>query len=111
MNVSLDSVDARVIVLPAICLAGRFGQRSSIAAHHFFAALIVFQMVNGETGIGTSRMPIDHNASVTAFITAAGEPIAPASPQPLTPSELCVHGVPSAVSTIKCGRSSARGNA
>ena len=39
---------------------------------------------------------------------AGGEPIAPASPQPFTPSGLCVHGV-TVWSTLKLGRSSARG--
>jgi hypothetical protein len=43
------------------------------------------------------------------LITAGGEPIAPASPQPFTPSGLCVHGVPFAVSTVKFGRSIACG--
>ena len=40
-------------------------------------------------GIGTSRTP---RASVSALMNAAGEPIAPASPQPFTPSGLWVHG-------------------
>jgi hypothetical protein len=44
-----------------------------------------------------------------ALITAGGEPIAPASPQPLTPSGLCVHGEPFAVSTVKSGKSDACG--
>ena len=52
-----------------------------------------------------SLMP---SASVIAFISAAGAPIAPASPQPFTPSGLCVHGV-SLVPTLNDGTSSARG--
>ena len=52
--------------------------------------------------------PAAYSASRIAFITAAGAPIAPASPQPLTPSGLCVHGV-TWVATVKDGRSSARG--
>ena len=44
-----------------------------------------------------------------ALISAAGEPIAPASPHPFTPSGLCEQGVPFIVSTVKLGRSSARG--
>ena len=40
---------------------------------------------------------------------AGGLPMAPASPQPFTPSGLWVQGVPLAVSTTKCGKSSARG--
>ena len=39
---------------------------------------------------------------------AGGEPIAPTSPQPFTPSGLCVHSVVS-VPTVMFGRSSARG--
>ena len=46
--------------------------------------------------------------STTAFMTAAGAPIAPASPQPFTPSTLCVHGT-SVVETLKEGTLSARG--
>ena len=46
-----------------------------------------------------------------ALMTAGGEPMAPASPQPFTPSGLCVQGVPGTVSTVKLGRSSARGMA
>ena len=59
-------------------------------------------------GIGTSGMPI---ASQIALMSAAGAPIAPASPQPFTPSGLCVHGVPGTIPIVKLGRSSARGMA
>ena len=38
--------------------------------------------------------PSGRNALITALIAAAGEPIAPASPQPLTPSGLWVQAVP-----------------
>jgi len=38
-------------------------------------------------------MPSGLSASTTAFMIAAGAPIAPASPQPLTPSGLCVQSV------------------
>ena len=51
------------------------------------------------------RTPI---ASVMAFITAGGAPIAPASPQPLTPSVLWVQGV-SVSATWKLGTLSALG--
>ena len=47
-------------------------------------------------------------ASVIAFITAGGAPIAPASPQPFTPSVLCVQGV-SVSATWKLGTSPALG--
>ena len=53
-------------------------------------------------------MSFTPSASVMAFITAAGAPIAPASPQPFTPSGLCVHGV-SRVSIWNIGTSPARG--
>ena len=43
------------------------------------------------------------SASCTAFINAAGEPIAPASPQPFAPSGLCVHGV-TLVATLNDGK-------
>ena len=59
---------------------------------------MAFHTVCAVAGKGMSLMPIDHSASVIALITAAGAPIAPASPQPLTPSGLCVQGV-SRVST------------
>ena len=38
-------------------------------------------------------MPSGFKASTRALVIAAGAPIAPASPQPFTPSGLCVHGV------------------
>ena len=44
-------------------------------------------------GLAGMSMSLTPSASVIAFITAAGAPIAPASPQPFTPSGLCVHGV------------------
>ena len=47
-------------------------------------------------------------ASVIALMTAGGEPIAPASPQPLMPSGFEGQGV-FEVETLKDGRSSARG--
>jgi len=59
----------------------------------------------GVAGIGMSFTP---RASVIALISAAGEPIAPASPQPFTPSGLWVQGV-SFVPTLNDGTSSARG--
>jgi hypothetical protein len=52
-------------------------------------------------GIST-RTPV---AFVIALMTAAGAPIAPASPQPFTPSELDVQAVPAEVTTSKFGRS------
>ena len=47
-------------------------------------------------------------ALTMALITAGGEPMAPASPHPFTPSGLWVQAV-TVVSTEKLGRSSARG--
>jgi len=52
----------------------------------------------------------DNPSPLIALITAGGEPMAPASPQPFTPSGLCVQGV-TCVSTLKLGKSSARGMA
>ena len=51
------------------------------------------QTLLGVAGMSRSLTPRGASASSTALITAGGEPIAPASPQPLTPSGLCVHGV------------------
>ncbi len=45
---------------------------------------------------------------MTALITVGGAPIAPASPQPFTPSGLCVQAV-TLCATLNDGRSSARG--
>ena len=53
-------------------------------------------------------LTLDDKAQAIALLMAAGAPIAPASPQPLTPSGLCEQGV-SRVSTSKFGRSLARG--
>jgi hypothetical protein len=44
-------------------------------------------------GMSISTMPSGANASTTAFMIAAGAPMAPASPQPLTPSGLCAQSV------------------
>ena len=52
--------------------------------------------------------PREPSAWCTAFITAAGAAIAPASPQPFAPSGLCGQGVVR-VETVKDGTSSARG--
>ena len=42
--------------------------------------------------IWVTSLPAERSASTTALTTAGGEPIAPASPQPFTPSGLWVHG-------------------
>ena len=55
-----------------------------------------------------SVTPSGASASSTALMTAGGEPIAPASPQPLEPIGLWVQGVLS-VSSLNIGKSSARG--
>ena len=44
-------------------------------------------------GMARSRTPSGASASTSAFMTAAGAPIVPASPQPLAPSGLCAHSV------------------
>jgi hypothetical protein len=43
--------------------------------------------------MGDVAVPPRCSASITALTTAGGEPMAPASPQPFTPSGLCVQGV------------------
>src|SRR5450755_38684 len=64
----------------------------------------------GVAGMSRYFTPDPASASCTAFMSAAGAPIAPASPQPLAPSGLCVHGV-TLVDTLNDGRSSDRGMA
>ena len=59
-------------------------------------------------GMSTWFTPRWASASTTALATAAGEPIVPTSPQPLTPIGVCVHGV-LWVAIIMRGRLSARG--
>ena len=71
------------------------GASAGCRARHTFSAVAGIEM----------RTPI---ASVMAFITAGGAPIAPASPQPLTPSVLWVQGV-TVMATWKLGTSSALG--
>src|SRR6266566_491691 len=60
---------------------------------------------SGVAGISSLLLPI---ASVMALMTAAEAPIAPASPQPLTPSGLPGHSVV-VCDSLNDGRSSARG--
>src|SRR5205814_3039574 len=73
-----------------------------------FAAWIASQTRCGVAGMSMYLTFAEARASCTAFISAAGAPIAPASPQPLAPSGLCVHGV-TFVATLKEGRCAARG--
>ena len=76
--------------------------RGALASTAFCAAR---QTTCGVAGMAMSSWP---SASVMALMTAGGRAIAPASPQPLMPSGLDGQGV-SIVSTLKDGRSSARG--
>ena len=62
----------------------------------------------GVAGMSICRTLYSFSASMMALMIAGGEPIAPTSPQPFTPSGLCVHSVIS-VPTVMFGRSSARG--
>src|ERR1700704_6053766 len=68
---------------------------------------IACQTRSGDAGMARLLLPM---ASVMALMTAADAPIAPASPQPLTPSGLPGHSV-MVWETLKDGRSSARGMA
>src|SRR3970282_1830114 len=63
---------------------------------------------SGWGGFSLSRPPSGASASTMALIVAAGAPIAPASPQPLTPSGLWVQGV-SRGPTLNEGTSSGPG--
>src|SRR5580692_10156936 len=78
-------------------------------SHSAARFIIVFcaarQTTCGVAGIATSSWP---SASVIALMTAGGEAIAPASPQPLMPSGLDGQTV-SIVSILNEGRLSARG--
>jgi hypothetical protein len=47
----------------------------------------------GVAGMSMSLTPNGRSASSTALMTAGGEPMAPASPQPLAPSGLWLQGV------------------
>src|SRR3546814_20025771 len=58
------------------------------------ASTIARQTTCGVAGIAMSRTPSGASASSIALITAGGAPIAPPSPQPLTPGGLVVHGTP-----------------
>src|ERR1700722_16169013 len=75
------------------------------AARFTIAFCAARHMTCGVAGIATSSWP---SASVIALMTAGGEAIAPASPQPLMPRGLEGHTV-SIVSILNEGRLSARG--
>src|SRR4029077_19956262 len=74
-------------------------------APYFALPLIACQTRSGVAGISSLLLPI---ASVIALITAADAPIAPASPQPLTPSGLPGQSVV-VCDSLNDGKSSARG--
>ena len=75
------------------------------------AAWIAAQTRDGVSGMSmcSTSIPPPFSASSTALTSAGGEPIAPASPQPFTPSGLWVQGVTHEWSTTKLGTSAARG--
>ena len=64
----------------------------------------------GLSGMSTYVTPSGRSASITALAIAAEEAIVPASPTPLTPSELTGDGV-SVRSVSKLGTSAALGSA
>lgn len=65
------------------------------------------QIRSGVTGISTCAAPAAWSASHTAFMTAAGAPVAAFSPAPFTPSGLSASAIGRS-STSNDGRSSAR---
>src|SRR3546814_4525184 len=72
------------------------------------AARIADHTRSGVAGMSMSRTPSGARASSTALITAGGAPMAPASPQPFTPSGLVAQRVGLMANPTR-GRSSARG--
>ena len=72
-------------------------RRRQIAAYSAAArpwcCWIVRHSRSGVAGISICRTPNGFSASTIALAIAAGAPIAPASPQPLTPNGLCVQKV------------------
>src|SRR5215207_6211726 len=107
---------------PTLCLSGEgsSGRReappeddgSGGAPHCVYSATIGIRAfcaarhtACGVAGMAMSSWP---RASVSALITAAGEAMAPASPQPLIPSGFEGQGVV-VIPTSKDGRSTARG--
>src|SRR5277367_5316306 len=99
-----DFVEARGLVI------GEFVHLGSpySAASGWRCCWITRHSFSGVAGMSKCRTPSGFSASTRALVIAAGAPIAPASPQPLTPSGLCVHRV-TLVDNAKAGRSSARG--
>src|SRR3954464_3601112 len=75
-----------------------------------YALLQARQTFSEVTGMSIEVTPRGSSACKTALTKAAGPAIAPASPQPLTPSGLFLQGVVSDSMRIS-GRSSARGRA
>ena len=65
----------------------------------------------GVNGMSTPRTPTEPSASIMALVMAAGAPMVPDSPQPLTPEGLWVQGWVSSVAVMKSGSTSARGMA
>src|SRR6185503_9109517 len=81
---------ARAVNRPAASSLSRAAGRLAVAIHMKPAqragmAFAARQTFSGVAGMSKALTP---SASVIAFITAAGDAIAPASPQPFTPSGL-----------------------
>ena len=72
------------------CLVHVFLLYSAASA---WASLIARHTFSGDAGIDMSVTPSGDSASMTALISAGGDAMAPASPQPLTPRSLCVQAV------------------
>ena len=66
---------------------------SNIAQNAYFTPLSAFHIFSGVTGMSMLVIPLDQRASMTAFTTAVGAAIVPASPIPFAPIGLCGDGV------------------
>src|SRR5262249_59554992 len=91
-------------------ITGRQNQRVKLGAlAHTPASRQAAQIFAGVAGM-SMRAPVPGMASAIAFMTAASDPVVPASPTPLTPSGLVVAGTDCSTAVSR-GMMSARGMA
>src|SRR5262249_10805079 len=105
---TFDRLDRLVDAFRAQVVECVHGYRSPYPAARPGAPLIARHTRSAVAGMSMRVMRSGASALCTAFMTAAGEPIAPTSPTPFTPRGLCVQSV-LCVLTLKDGRSSALG--